>query len=126
MKLLTVDDSSIVRKIIKSATQTLGMELDEAQNGFEALEKLKENGGQYDLIMLDCNMPGMNGLEVLLEIKRNEAYSDIPIMMVTTESGKDTILEAIRMGAVHYMIKPFTIEELMKRILESLGRGDTY
>jgi len=124
MKLLTVDDSSIVRKIIRTATRTLEMDLDEAQNGYEALEKLKDNNGQYDLIMLDCNMPGMSGLEVLREIKSNEKYAGIPIMMVTTESSTDTILEAIRMGAVHYMIKPFAIEELMKRILECLGRGE--
>lgn len=124
MKLLTVDDSSIVRKIIRTATRTLGMDLDEAQNGYEALEKLKDNNGQYDLIMLDCNMPGMSGLDVLRAIKSNEKYSEIPIMMVTTESSTDTILEAIRMGAVHYMIKPFAIEELMKRILECLGRGE--
>lgn len=126
MRLLTVDDSSIVRKIIRTAARTLEMELDEAQNGFEALEKINQNDGKYDLILLDCNMPGMNGLEVLREIKNNEKFEDIPIMMVTTESGKDTILEAIRMGAVNYMIKPFTIEELMKRILQCIGRGDSF
>lgn len=122
MRILTVDDSRIVRKIIKTAIQTLEMEQVEAENAVEALEELEKFDGCVDLILLDWNMPGMDGLELLKIIKGEQRYYNIPIMMVTTESSSENIRAAIKAGASHYMIKPFSIEELIKRILECLGR----
>lgn len=123
MKLLSVDDSNLVRKIMRGAAEVLDYELLEAADGIEALQLLQNEKGHVDLILLDWNMPGMNGYDFLLTVKADERYSHIPVMMVTTETEKANIIQAIQAGAVHYMTKPFTIEELVKKILESLGQG---
>jgi len=73
---------------------------------------------------LDWNMPGMNGYECLVALKKHPEFQTIPVMMVTTESEKDNIVKAIQAGAAHYMTKPFTIEELIKKIMECLGIGE--
>lgn len=125
MKILTVDDSSVVRKVIRAAVEALEFEVLEAEDGFEALEIIDSlQMGDISLVLLDWNMPRMSGLEVLKRIKMHKVHKKVPVMMVTTESHKDNIVEAIRNGAAHYTVKPFTIEELMTRILECLGKGD--
>lgn len=124
MKILSVDDSAIVRKIIRGAVEVLGHNLLEASDGLEGMEVLEKNAEEIGLILLDWNMPGMNGLELLKKIKSNERYNTIPVMMVTTESEKENIVKAIKAGAVHYVVKPFTMEELIKKMMESLGRGE--
>ena len=121
MRILSVDDSSIVRKIIRSAAEILACEVEEAENGPAALRTLEEFGEPIDLILLDWNMPGMSGLELLRLLKSSPRYQEIPVMMVTSESEKSSIIEAIQAGAAHYLVKPFTIEELTKRVLECLG-----
>ena len=126
MKLLIVDDSSIIRKIIKAAADVLQMETEEAQSGIEALEILSEKYNEIDLVLLDWNMPEMSGYDVLVEIKSNEKYKTIPVMMVTTEGQKGNIVAAIRMGAANYMTKPFTVEELQAKIIECIGRREEY
>ncbi len=123
LRLLSVDDSNIVRKIMRGAADVLDYELLEAADGLEALELLEKESGRVDLILLDWNMPGMNGFDFLVAVKSDARYKSIPVMMVTTETEKSNIIMAIQAGAVHYMIKPFTIEELVKKILESLGQG---
>ena len=126
MKILSVDDSTIIRKIIRSAVEVLGYDLIEAAEGMEALAVLEENYESTELILLDWNMPGMNGLEFLEKVKRDSRFKNIPVMMVTTESERENIVKAIQAGAKHYMTKPFTTEEIIKRILECLGRGDAF
>ncbi|MFZ5985945.1 MAG: response regulator [Bacillota bacterium] len=124
MKILSVDDSAMIRKIIKGAAQVLEFELLEASDGYEALKVLEEEYQNIELILLDWNMPGMNGYELLQKIKDHNMFRNIPVMMVTTESEKKNVVKAIQAGASHYMTKPFTFEELIKKILECLGRGD--
>lgn len=124
MKILSVDDSAIIRKIIRSGVELLDFELAEASDGYEALELLSQTEEEIGLILLDWNMPGMDGLTFLQRVKSEPALKDIPIMMVTTESEKESIIIAIQAGAINYLVKPFTIEELMKKILECLGEGD--
>lgn len=124
MKILSVDDSAIVRKIIRGAVEVLSYDLLEASDGQEGMEVLEANAEDIGLILLDWNMPGMNGFELLQKIKENDTYSHIPVMMVTTESEKENIVRAIKAGAIHYVVKPFTMEELIKKIMECLGRGD--
>ena len=127
MKLLVVDDSSAIRKIIKAAADVLRMETEEAQDGIEALEKLSERYEEISLILLDWNMPEMSGYDVLVEIKSSDKYKGIPVMMVTTESQKTSIVAAIRAGADNYLTKPFTVDELQTKIIECLGEeGDFY
>ncbi len=124
MKILSIDDSAIVRKIIRGAVEVLNYELLEASDGLEGLQVLHDHVEEISLILLDWNMPGLNGLEVLEKIKKEELYSHIPVMMVTTESEKENIVMAIKAGAIHYVVKPFTMEELIKKIMECLGRGE--
>jgi len=128
MKLLVVDDSSVMRKVIKAAVDMLEMEMEmeEAEDGAEALEKLSQSYREIDLILMDWNMPGMNGYDALLEIKSDSKYKDIPVMMVTTEGQQSNIIAAIRAGANNYLVKPFTVEELRAKITECLGKGGDF
>ena len=121
MKILVVDDSSVIRKIIKATIDTLQMETIEAQNGIEALEALSIKHNEIDLVLLDWNMPEMSGYEVLVEIKNNPLYRDIPTMMVTTEGQKSNIVAAVKAGAANYLTKPFTSEDLEIKIIECIG-----
>ncbi|AIF53360.1 response regulator [Pelosinus sp. UFO1] len=123
MKILSVDDSAIIRKIIRSGVELLDYELVEAADGMEALTILEQSGEEILLILLDWNMPGMDGLVFLEKVKNTAALKHIPIMMVTTESEKENIIRAIQAGAINYLVKPFTIEELMKKVLECMGEG---
>lgn len=123
MKILTVDDSRIIRKIIKGIIETLGYETAEADCGTAALELLGKDKGEIGLILLDWNMPGMNGLEVLQAIKAEDSLKDLPVMMVTTEAEKSNIVKAIQSGASNYLTKPFQQEELAAKIMECLGMG---
>lgn len=123
MRIMTVDDSIIVRKIIKVAAENLEYDFAEAVNGIDALNVLESLNGKVDLILLDWNMPAMDGYELLLKLKSTDQYKHIPVVMVTTECEKEKIISAIKAGAVQYIMKPFTMEELLKKINESLGRG---
>jgi len=123
MKLLVVDDSAIIRKIIKAAADVLQMDTIEAEDGVEALEKLAEYYEEIDLILLDWNMPELNGYDVLVEIKSSDRYRHIPVMMVTTEGQRSSIVAAVRAGAANYLTKPFTVEELASKITECIGEG---
>ena len=123
MKILSVDDSAIIRKIIRSGVEVLDYELVEAADGIEALNILERSSEDIILILLDWNMPGMDGLVFLEKIKNTASLKHIPVMMVTTESEKENIIRAIQAGAINYLVKPFTIEELMKKVLECMGEG---
>jgi len=123
MKITTVDDSRIIRKIIKGVISTLEYETVEADCGSAAMELLGKDNGDIALVLLDWNMPGMNGLEVLQAIKADKRLKDIPVMMVTTEAEKSNIVTAIQSGAANYLTKPFEQEELVTKIMECLGMG---
>ncbi len=123
MKLLTVDDSRTIRRIIRGVGAMLGYEVLEAEHGDAALEVLRTRAGEVGLILLDWNMPGMNGLEVLKTIKADQTWKHIPVMMVTTEGEKDYIIKSIQHGAVQYVTKPFSQDDLATKIMESLGMG---
>ena len=124
MNILSVDDSAMVRKIIRGAVEVLDGNLLEASDGIEALEIMEREYDSIDLVLLDWNMPRLNGMEVLKRLKADKRFKSVPVMMVTTESERQNIVKAIQEGAVHYLVKPFTIEELVKRIMESLGKGE--
>jgi len=126
MKLLTVDDSSVIRKMVIAAADVLEIETIEAQDGVEALKQLAEYYAEIDLVLLDWNMPEMNGYDVLVEMKDNDNYKHIPVMMVTTEGQQSSIVAAIRAGADNYLVKPFTVEDLQIKIAECLGMGGDF
>ena len=123
MRLLIVDDSAVIRKVIKAAADVLEMDTEEAEDGIEALEKLQAGYKDINLVLLDWNMPELSGYDVLVEIRGNEKYKDIPVMMVTTEGQKSSIVAAVRAGAANYLTKPFTVEELASKITECIGEG---
>ena len=120
---LSVDDSAIVRKIIKSTVEALDYELLEASDGLEALSIIERYYKQVRLVLLDWNMPGMNGFDFLKAVKSNQLFNRIPVMMITTESEKTNIIKAVQAGVNNYLLKPFKTEELSKKIVETVGRG---
>jgi two-component system, chemotaxis family, chemotaxis protein CheY len=121
MRVLSVDDSKLVRLYVRNAADVLGFEYLEAANGKEALEVLEREGGKIDLVLLDWHMPEMDGMTLLKMLKNDDRYRDIAVTMVTTEIERDNVLMAIEAGAKNYVMKPFTQEKLISKILEGLG-----
>lgn len=121
-KILAVDDSKMMLKIISSTIEMLGFEPVKASNGREALDLL-EKEPEIALVLLDWNMPELNGMETLKAIKSNENFSNLPVMMVTTEGEKKNVVMAIQAGAKHYLTKPFNQQDLATRIMECLDSG---
>ena len=117
MKVLVVDDSAIMRKVIEQILEMLGHEAVPAANGVEAFDRLKEHD-DVKLILLDWNMPEMNGIEFLRAVKDRPGLSKIPVIMLTTESERRKMIEAIEAGAKHYLTKPFQPETLATKILQ--------
>ncbi|HZY61057.1 MAG TPA: response regulator [Edaphobacter sp.] len=119
---LIVDDSSVMRKIVERALRQAGLPLSkvhEASSGIEALDLLK--GEQVQLILSDINMPMMDGLEFLRQLRAQELASEVPVVMITTESSEEHVKEAILAGAQGYIRKPFTAEQVKDRVLPLLG-----
>ncbi len=119
MNILSVDDSPTIRKLVRNALDMLGHNTLEAENGQAALDALSNNS-DVGLILMDWDMPVMDGLSAVKAIKENESLSNIPIIMLTAVNEPDKIIEAIGAGATNYIMKPFTQEELMVKIMECL------
>lgn len=114
-KFLVVDDMSTMRKIVRTILNQLGYtNVDEAENGREALSKLRS--GNYDFVLLDWNMPELDGFETLKQIRADEKLKHLPVMMVTAEAKKENVLAAVQAGANNYVVKPFTPETLKEKI----------
>lgn len=118
---LIVDDSSVMRKIVERALRQAGVafaKVFEAANGVEALDVLREHS--VELILSDINMPNMDGLEFLRQMRAQHLAVDVPVVMITTESSQEQVQEAIIAGACGYIRKPFTAEQVKDRILPLL------
>lgn len=115
MKALVVDDSRAMRKIIAGALRKLGYETVEAADGAEAL-KVLESGPLPDLATVDWNMPVMDGLTFVTQVRANRDYRALTLMMVTTEAEHGQIVRALAAGAHEYLIKPFTVESLEEKL----------
>jgi two-component system, chemotaxis family, chemotaxis protein CheY len=122
-KILAVDDSRMMLRLVRGAIEVMGYEPLEASNGRIALELMESNAGEVALVLLDWNMPELNGFETLVALKADPRHQNVPVMMVTTESEKQKVIEAIRAGAQHYLTKPFAQQDLVTRMMECLGRG---
>lgn len=121
MKILLVDDSSTMRRIQANTLNSLGYnDLVQAEDGADALKKLKENP-DVKLVLLDWNMPNMNGLDCLKAIKADGTTKAIPVMMVTSEAEKTKIIEAVQAGASNYLVKPFDADSLKAKISALMG-----
>lgn len=124
MSILVVDDFPTMRRIVRSLLKELGFEnVEEAEDGQEALTKLR--GGGFEFVVSDWNMPNLDGLEMLKEIRQDPALSSLPVLMVTAEAKKENIIAAAQAGANGYVVKPFTaatLEEKLNKIFEKLGK----
>jgi two-component system, chemotaxis family, chemotaxis protein CheY len=113
-KILAVDDSSSIRKMVEFSLKSKGFQVTTAADGQEALELLAKD--KPDAIILDINMPRLDGFGFLKKVKADKAYASIPVMMLTTE-GQDEDMETARsLGADHYIVKPFKPSELIAAI----------
>lgn len=118
VRTLIVDDSSVMRKIVERALRQAGLDplvVWEAGSGTEGLDVLRAR--QVDLILSDINMPSMDGLEFLRQIRQQQLAPGVPVVMITTESSEEHVKEAILAGAQGYIRKPFTAEQVKERVL---------
>jgi len=117
IRALIVDDSSVMRKIVERSLRQAGIDqmvVYEAGNGAEGLDVLKSKN--VDLILSDINMPSMDGLEFLRQIRAQNLAPGVPVVMITTESSEEHVKQAILAGARGYIRKPFTAEQVKERV----------
>ena len=122
MNILFVEDSTVLRRSMVKAAEAAGFKTAEADNGVEALAKLRKPGTTVDLIVMDWNMPVMDGFETLQKIKAQSDYSDIPVLMATADGAQDDVVKAMKAGAAGYLVKPFTADSLLKKVTDLLGK----
>ena len=115
MKILIVDDFSTMRRIIKNLLRDLGFNnTDEADDGNTGLPKLQT--GKFDFLVTDWNMPGMTGIDLLREVRKDPKLQSLPVLMVTAEAKKEQIVLAAKEGVNGYIVKPFTAQTLKEKI----------
>ncbi len=114
LKILTVDDSKMIRMVVKKAFKQYDCELIEAENGVEGLAAASRE--KPDLIVLDITMPVMTGVEMLERLKGEPSLKDIPVIMLTAEAAKDNVTQILKLGVKDYMVKPFKGEQLIERV----------
>ena len=122
LEVLIVDDSASMRSIVRKIVGLSGYEVSnyyEGSNGLEALEVLSEQW--IDLILLDINMPEMDGISFLKEMKKEELYKKIPVILVTTEARQEMVDEAFQLGVKAHIKKPFQPEQIRKILDDILG-----
>ncbi len=118
--ILVVDDARIMRNIVQNTFTTLNIpcEFFEASNGKEALFRLKEQ--KIHLVLLDWNMPELSGIDFLKKVREMDEHKDLPIVMVTSEAAKYSVIEALKNGATDYIVKPVN-EKIFKEKLQKIN-----
>ncbi|MEX2262028.1 MAG: response regulator [Bryobacteraceae bacterium] len=122
LDVMIVDDSAAIRKILQRMLRQSGVaigEVWEAADGFEALEVLKQS--RVGLVLSDLNMPNMDGLQLLGEIRSNREWRHVPVIIITTEGGENKVMEAVHRGASGYVRKPFTSEQIKQKLMAVLS-----
>ncbi len=115
IRILVVDDMSTMRRIIRTILNQLGYSnIEEAENGKQALAKLKSE--KFDFVITDWNMPEMDGLSLVKEIRNDPDLKHLPVLMVTAEAKKENVIEALKAGVNNYIVKPFTPEVLKEKM----------
>jgi two-component system chemotaxis response regulator CheY len=121
MKVLLVDDSRTMRNIQKKVLESMGgMEFAEAGDGLEALTAISATADGFNLILIDWNMPNMDGITLVGRIREKDKAT--PLVMVTTEAEKQRVIDAIKAGVNNYVIKPFTPDTLMEKVKQTLAK----
>jgi len=120
-QILVVDDSQIMRNIVKNtfAEMKIPFLCIEAENGRQALKLLESN--PVNIVFLDWNMPGMDGIEFLKTVRGMPQYKNLPVVMVTSESGRFSVIEALQSGATDYIVKPVRDKVFREKVKEILG-----
>ena len=121
MRALVIDDSRSIRRIICKLMQELGYETLEAADGLEGLAQLNTHG-MMDVVLVDWNMPEMNGIEFIRAVRKRTEYQDMPLVMVTTETEMSNISQAFMAGVNEYIMKPFDKNMVFEK-LQLLGIG---
>jgi two-component system chemotaxis response regulator CheY len=120
LRFLVVDDFSTMRRIVRNLLKEIGfLNVEEAEDGAVALQRLQSGG--IDFVISDWNMPNMDGLALLQQIRASDALKTLPVLMVTAEAKKENIIAAAQAGASGYVVKPFTaatLDEKLNKILE--------
>lgn len=119
---MVIDDSRAMRGILRRMLVEAGLEVIEAANGREALDRLHA-GETIDVALVDWNMPEMNGLEFVMAVRADPKYSGLRLMMVTTETEMHQVVRALEAGANEYVMKPFTVDVVREK-LALLGIGE--
>lgn len=115
MRILVVDDFQTMRRIIKNLLNQLGFNnITEAENGKQALVKLQ--GGGFDFLVTDWNMPEMSGIELVKAVREDPNLSELPVLMVTAEARREQIVEAAQLKVNGYVVKPFTAATLQEKL----------
>jgi two-component system chemotaxis response regulator CheY len=117
MNVLVVDDFLTMRRILKNILKQVGFKtMEEAEDGAQALEMIKNADPPFDLIIADWNMPKMTGIELLKAIRADAELKHLPVIMVTAEAQKSRVLEAVQAGVSNYIVKPFTAETVKAKL----------
>ncbi len=117
MNVLVVDDFLTMRRILKNILKQVGFKkMEEAEDGAQALDMIKNADPVFDLIIADWNMPKMTGIELLKAIRADPELKHLPVIMVTAEAQKSRVLEAVQAGVSNYIVKPFTAETVKTKL----------
>ena len=121
-RILVADDDRIVRRIVVAKLTGLGYDVEQVEDGQEALEFL-QNGGLPDLLITDSLMPRMSGLELVRSIRSNADMAALPVIMLTSRQGEQDVIEGLETGLDDYVTKPFSPDELAARVRTVLWRA---
>ena len=122
---LIIDDSEVIRSVLNKTIQFTTIEFEkilEASSGKEALELLQNNW--VDIVFSDINMPEMNGIEMIRELRENEEFKDIPVIVISTEGDEKTLDQLVQLGVSGFLKKPFRPEDISGLIFDTLGKWD--
>jgi DNA-binding response OmpR family regulator len=118
---LIVDDEPMARTLLRLMLVRAGFHVSEAENGFDALDKIESN--RPDLMLLDVMMPGMDGFTVCREVRARQVTAELPIIMLSAKTDIDSINKGLLAGATKYLTKPISPEELTRHVKDALGNN---
>ncbi|MBQ7586299.1 MAG: response regulator [Desulfovibrionaceae bacterium] len=119
--ILIIDDSKTIRNLVAFVLKSEGYKTSTAEDGLDGIEKLYSIGGSVDLIIVDVNMPRMDGFTFIKTVRTQDAYKDIPIVVLSTEGQEKDIQKGMSLGANLYMVKPAQPEKMVRNIKMLLG-----
>ncbi len=126
MKILVVDDSRVMRKLVRGALERMDngpVEIFEASDGLEALNRLEGERLVVDLLLIDWNMPKMDGISFIRLLRSRDALKHLPVVMLTSQSQQSQKAEAVELGVSEYLLKPFDEEVLRRKVHEVASRA---